>query len=47
MTSKKNEIQPEAAALRDKIAALDAELAEDFKAQFSVCLLYTSDAADE
>ena len=36
MTSKKNEIQPEAAALRDKIAALDAELAEDFKAQFSV-----------
>ena len=36
MTSKKNEIQPEAAELRDEIVALDAELAKDFKTQFSV-----------
>ena len=36
MTSEKNEIQPETAELHEKIAALDAELAEDFKTQFSV-----------
>ena len=36
MTSEKNEIQPETIELRDEIVALDAELAEDFKAQFSV-----------
>ena len=36
MTFKKNEIQPETAELRDEIVALDAELAEDFEAQFSV-----------
>ena len=36
MTSKKNEIQPETTELRDEIIALDAELAEDFKTQFSV-----------
>ena len=36
MTSEKNKIQPKTAELRDKIAALDAELAADFKAQFSV-----------
>ena len=35
MTPQKNKIQPETAELRDKIAALDAELAENFKAQFS------------
>ena len=35
-TSPKNEIQPEIAELRDKIAALDAELTEDFKTQFSI-----------
>ena len=34
--SPKNEIQPETAELRDKIAALDAELTEDFKTQFSI-----------
>ena len=32
----KSEIQPETAELCDKIVALDAELAEDFKTQFSV-----------
>ncbi|MCY4567974.1 MAG: hypothetical protein OXD49_06640 [Candidatus Poribacteria bacterium] len=36
MTSEKNEIQSKAAELRDEIVALDAELAEDFRAQFSV-----------
>ena len=36
MTSEKNKIQPETAELRTEIAALDAELTEDFKAQFSV-----------
>ena len=36
MTSEKNKIQPKTAKLHEKIAALDAELAEDFKAQFSV-----------
>ena len=36
MTSEKNKIQPETAELRAEIAALDAELAADFKAQFSV-----------
>ena len=36
MTSEKNPIQPETAALRDEIVALDAELAKDFKTQFSV-----------
>lgn len=35
MTSERSEIQPETVELRDKIAALDAELAEDFKTQFS------------
>lgn len=35
MTFERSEIQPETAELRDKIAALDAELAEDFKTQFS------------
>ena len=34
-TSPKNEIQPEDSELRKKIAALDAELAADFKSQFS------------
>ena len=33
--SPKNETQPETSELREKIAALDAELAADFKAQFS------------
>ena len=36
MTSEKNKIQPKTAELRTEIAALDAEFAEDFKAQFSV-----------
>ena len=36
MTSEKNEIQLKTAELRAKIAALDAKLAEDFKAQFSI-----------
>ena len=36
MAFKKNEIQPEAIELRDEIIALDAELAKDFKTQFSV-----------
>ena len=36
MTSEKNPIQPETAALRDEIVALDTELAKDFKTQFSV-----------
>ena len=36
MTSEKNKIQPQTAELPAEIAALDAELAEDFKAQFSV-----------
>ncbi len=36
MTSKKKEIQPETTELRDEIVALDAELAKDFKTQFSV-----------
>ena len=36
MTSEKNNIQSETAELREKIAALDAELAENFKSQFSV-----------
>ena len=36
MASEKNEIQPETVELRDKIVALDAELAKDFKTQFSV-----------
>ena len=36
MTSEKDKIQPEGAELRDKIAVLDAELAKDFKTQFSV-----------
>ena len=35
MTPEKNKTQPETNELRDKIAALDAELAEDFKTQFS------------
>ena len=34
--SPKNEIQPETTELRDEIVALDAELAKDFKTQFSV-----------
>lgn len=36
MASEKNKIQPETAELRAEIAALDAEIAADFKAQFSV-----------
>ena len=36
MTSEKNNTQSETAELREKIAALDAELTEDFKSQFSV-----------
>lgn len=36
MTSKEKVVQAEAAELREDIAALDAELALDFKAQFSV-----------
>ena len=36
MAPENNNIQPEVAELREKIAALDAKLAEDFKAQFSV-----------
>ena len=36
MASEKNEIQPETVELRDKIVALDAELAKDFKTRFSV-----------
>lgn len=36
MTSRKNEIQPEAAELRYKIAALDAELTENFTARLSI-----------
>ncbi len=35
MTSKKNKTQPETTEFRDQIAALDAELTETFKAQFS------------
>lgn len=35
MTPEKNKTHPETNKLRDKIAALDAELAENFKAQFS------------
>ena len=35
MMSEKNEIQPKTVELRDKIAALDAELAADFKTQIS------------
>ncbi len=34
-TTQKNETQPKTSELRDKIAALDAELAEVFKARFS------------
>lgn len=36
MTSDRHTPHPETAELRDKIAALDAELAKDFEAQFSV-----------
>ena len=36
MTSENNEPQSETTELREQIAALDAELTEDFKAQFSV-----------
>ena len=36
MTSERNNTQPKAAELPDKIAVLDAELTENFKAQFSV-----------
>ena len=35
MTSERNRIQPKTAELRAEIAALDAELTENFKAQFS------------
>ena len=35
MTFEKNQIYPETAELRDKIAALDTELSKGFKAQFS------------
>ena len=34
-TAPKNEIRPETSELRDKIAALDTELSENFKTQFS------------
>ena len=36
MTSEKNKTHPETAELRAEIAALDAELTETFKTQFSV-----------
>ena len=36
MTSERDKTQPETAKLREEIAALDAELTENFKAQFSV-----------
>ena len=36
MTSKKHKTQSETTELHEKIAALDTELTEDFKAQFSV-----------
>lgn len=36
MTPENKEPQLETAELREKIAALDAELTEDFKSQFSV-----------
>ncbi len=36
MTSEKDKTLPETTELREKIAALDAELTEDFKSQFSV-----------
>ena len=36
MTSERDKTQSESAELREKIAALDAELAENFKSQFSV-----------
>ena len=36
MTSAKHKPHPDTIELREKIAALDAELAEDFKSQFSV-----------
>ena len=36
MTSEHNELQSENAELREKIAALDVELTEDFKSQFSI-----------
>ena len=36
MTSEKNKTHPETTELREEIAALDAELTETFKAQFSV-----------
>ena len=36
MTSERNNTQPKAAELPDKIAVLDAELTENFKTQFSV-----------
>ena len=36
MTPENSEPQPESAEFREKIAALDAALTEDFKSQFSV-----------
>jgi DNA modification methylase len=36
MSAQKNEIQPQTSELRDEITALDAELTEDFKSQFSI-----------
>ncbi len=36
MTDQKNGIQSQTSELRDEIAALDAELTEDFKSQFSI-----------
>ena len=36
MTSEKDKTQPETSELREKIDALDAELTEDFKSQFSL-----------
>ena len=36
MTPERDKTQSETVTLREKIAALDAELADDFKAQFNV-----------
>ena len=40
MTPENKEPQSETTELREQIAALDAELTEDFKAQFSVAHFY-------
>lgn len=36
MTSQENEFESQAAELRGQITALDAELTEEFKSQFSI-----------